>query len=529
MNPRTIAVWLPAWPVTAAALVAGRGDDVGHHPMAVLAGSRVIAVNDTARQRGIRRGQRRREAQYRCPSLLLLPRDPTAEARLFEPVILALEAVAAGVEVTRPGMAAIGARGPVRYYRGETPALAEIARALGDVPAAVLGGVMLGIADGAFAAALAARTGTVVPPGTSPGFLAPWPITTFGSSQESPLVDVLIRLGITTLGDFALLPANDVAMRFGPEGAQAQRLASGRDDRPLAVRQVPPDCDTRISFEPPLGRADAVAFSVRSAAEQFITRLSDRGVACLCAEIGIELENGERWARRWRHTVLLSSSALVDRIRWQLDGIFATDPAGGPGARESGAVTAVTLSPVEIEPLGVQQLALWGGAGERDERAELGITRIQATYGHTSVTRLIRQGGSGPAARTARIPWGEPADHAAPADRPWPTHLPAPAPTVVFDPPRPLEVLDERGRPVTVSERGVVPRPPAMLSTDGRRHRPVTDWTGPWPDTDEFWNPDAPPRHRRLRCQLVDLHGRAYLAICHAGQDPGWLLEGIYD
>lgn len=523
MSPRTIVVWLPAWPVTAAALVAGRGDDLGHHPMAVLADNRVIAANDAARQHGVRRGQRRRAAQYYCPSLLLLPRDPAAEARLFEPVIRALEAVAAGVEVTRPGMAAIGSRGPVRYYRGETPALAEIARALGDLPAAVLGGVMLGIADGVFAAALAARTGTAVPPGTSPNFLAPWPITTFGSSQESPLVDVLIRLGISTLGDFARLPASDVAMRFGPEGARAQRLASGRDDRPLAVRQAPPDCDTRISFEPPLDRADAVAFSVRSAAEQFIARLSDRGMACVCAEIGIELENGERRVRRWRHTVLLSSGALVDRIRWQLDGFFTADPAGGP---EAGAVTAVTFSPVEVEPLGFQQLTLWGGA---EDRAELGITRIQATYGHTSVTRLVRQGGSGPATRTARIPWGEPADPATPPDLPWPAHLPAPAPTVVFDPPRPLEVLDERGRPVTVSERGVVPRPPAMLSIDGRRHRPVTDWTGPWPDTDEFWNPDTPPRQLRLRCQLVDLHGRAYLAICHAGQDPGWLLEGVYD
>ena len=528
--PRTIAVWLPAWPVTAAALVAGRAGDIAHCPMAVLAGNYVIAANGVARQFGVRRGQRRREAQYRCPSVVLMPRDPAAEARVFEPVIVALETVAAGVEVTRPGMAAIGARGPARYYRGESPALAEIVRALRDVPAAAVGGVMLGIADGAFAAALAAQADAIVPPGTSPEFLAPWPITAFGSGEESPLVGVLLRLGITTLGDFAALPARDVATRFGPEGARAHRLAAGRDDRPLSARKPPPDCDIRVPFEPPLDRADAVAFSIRSAAEQFIGRLSDRGVACVCVEVGIELETGEQLVRRWRHIVLLTSGALVDRVRWQLEGLLTPGSVTDHrGPRESGAVTAVTLSPVEVEPLGAQQLALWGGAGERDERAELGIARLQATYGHASVTRLIHQGGSGPLARTARVPWGEPADPAAPANQPWPARLPTPVPTVVFDPPRPLDVLDERGHPVTISERGVVQRAPAVLGINGRQPRPVTDWAGPWPDTDEFWDPDAPPPRRRLRCQLVDLQGRAYLAVCHAGQHPDWLLEGIYD
>lgn len=528
---RTIAVWLPGWPVTAAALVAGRAEDALHLPMAVLAGSRVIATNDAARQQGVRRGQRRREAQYRCPSVLMLPRDPAAEVRAFEPVILALEAVTTGVEITRPGLAVLGARGPVRYYRGETAALAEIGRALAEVPAAVLGGVMLGLADGAFAAALAARTGTIVESGASSEFLTSWPISVFGSSEESPLVDVLLRLGVRTLGDLAGLPAGDVVARFGPEGAQAQRLASGHDDRPLAARQPPPDYEVRIPFEPPLDRADAVAFSIRSTAEEFIGGLSDRGLTCVCVEVVIELDSGEQLVRRWRHTVLLTSAALVDRIRWQLEGIFGP-PAGSAAAasfRESGSVTAVTLIPVEVVSLGTQQLTLWGGAGERDDRAELGIARIQATYGHVSVTRLVHQGGTGPADRTGRVPWGEPADPTAPADQPWPARLPSPMPTVLFDPPRPVEVLDERGCPVVVSERGVVPRPPVALSVDGHRNRPIIDWAGPWPDTEAFWNPDALPRERRLRCQLVDVHGRAYLAVCRAGSEPEWLLEGVYD
>src|SRR5579875_2081532 len=104
MNSRTIAVWCPDWPVTAAG--ASPADLV-----AVLTANRVVACSHAARVEGVRRGQRRREAQARCPELVLLARDEAAEARKFEPVVLALESVAPGVEITRPGLAAIGASG----------------------------------------------------------------------------------------------------------------------------------------------------------------------------------------------------------------------------------------------------------------------------------------------------------------------------------------------------------------------------------------------------------------------------------
>jgi len=523
--PRTIAVWLADWPVTAAASAANLSEQITDRPMAVLVGNRVVASNDAARQAGVRRGHRKREAQYRCPSLLLLPRDPAVEARAFEPVVAALEQVAAGVEITRPGLAALGARGLARYYHGEQEALAVIARTLHGAHAAAHTSVLTGIADGAFTAALAARTGEIVPAGGSPEFLAPLPITVFGSRDDTPLVDLLLRLGIRSLGAFAALPARDIAARFGPEGAWAHRVASGRDDRPLAARTPPPGCDVTVGFEPPLDRADTVAFSTRAAAEQFVEQLADRGAACVCIEVEIALETGEHIARRWRHTGLLGSVAVVDRIRWQLEGLFTIERA----AQESGAVTALTLRPIETVPVGTHQLTLWGGTGERDERAELGIARLQSTYGHASVQRLIPQGDTGPATRTATVPWGEPTEPDSPRAQPWPGRLPAPAPTVVFDPPTPLQVLDETGAPVIVTDRGALPRPPAAVSHDGRRRFPITAWTGPWPDSEQFWNPDAPADQRRVRCQLVDAAGRAYVASCRAGSEPDWLLEGVYD
>ncbi|HIM65562.1 MAG TPA: DNA polymerase Y family protein, partial [Acidimicrobiia bacterium] len=55
-------------------------------PAAVLAAGRVVAASAAARSAGVAVGQRRREAQARCPVVVVLERDEAAEARRFEVV-----------------------------------------------------------------------------------------------------------------------------------------------------------------------------------------------------------------------------------------------------------------------------------------------------------------------------------------------------------------------------------------------------------------------------------------------------------
>src|SRR5262250_1815944 len=135
MAPRMIAVWCPDWPVAAACAEAGTSAVSDQAPVAVFTANRVVACSHEARTFGVRRGLRRREAQARCPELVVLPRNEAAEARLFEPVVLTLESIAPGVEVTRPGLAAIGVRGPTRYFGSETAVLHALSRAVGAAPA----------------------------------------------------------------------------------------------------------------------------------------------------------------------------------------------------------------------------------------------------------------------------------------------------------------------------------------------------------------------------------------------------------
>ena len=144
--PRTIAVWCPDWPVAAACIdnmaslpgaadAAGPAATIAELPVAVVTANRVVASSHAARSAGVLRGLRRREAQARCPELVVLARNEAAEARLFEPVVAALESIAPGVEITRPGLAAIGARGPTRYFGGEPGVLHALSRALANRPA----------------------------------------------------------------------------------------------------------------------------------------------------------------------------------------------------------------------------------------------------------------------------------------------------------------------------------------------------------------------------------------------------------
>src|SRR5687768_16922969 len=128
--------------------------------------NRVVASSPTARAEGIGVGLRRRDAQARCPEILVLGDDPAGAARAFEPVAAALEALTPRVQLVQPGCVALPTRGPSRYHGGDL-ALARAAGLLAtsagppvESPMGPLVGV--GVADGLFAATLAARRAAAV-------------------------------------------------------------------------------------------------------------------------------------------------------------------------------------------------------------------------------------------------------------------------------------------------------------------------------------------------------------------------------
>ncbi|MFK4837669.1 hypothetical protein ACI3KY_18220, partial [Microbacterium sp. ZW T2_14] len=114
-------------------------------PIAVVERNLVVACSASARAEGVRRGQRRRDAQARCPGLILVNADAARDHRAFAPIVSMIEERAPGVQLVRPGLCALRARGPARYYGGETEAARVL---LGALREAGVDGVRAGIADG---------------------------------------------------------------------------------------------------------------------------------------------------------------------------------------------------------------------------------------------------------------------------------------------------------------------------------------------------------------------------------------------
>lgn len=522
---RVLAVWCPDWPVAAAAAAEGVA---AQRPVAVVAANHVVACSSTARAHGVRRGQRRREAQGRCPELTVLPDDPDRDARAFEPVAATVEALAPGVEVVRPGLVAVPARGPTRYFGTE----AAVAERFVDLVAAETGvECQVGTADGGFAATLAAHRGLLVAPGKTADFLAPLGIAELHQPATGPdrsaLMDLLHRLGLRTLGAFAALPVADVASRFGPDGVLAHRLARGLDERPLARRSPPADLTVTRTLAPPVERVDAAAFASREPAEQLHAALAARGLACIRLGVGARTESGEELHRVWRCAEPLSVAGIADRVRWQLDGWITSR-----SARPSAGLTVLTLVPEEVVGGQALQRGLWGETGEDDERAGRALVRVQGMLGPEAVLTGVPSGGRSPADRVRLVPWGDEPSPARTCDAPWPGLLPAPSPSRLPVRPPAAEVLDDAGGVVGVSGRGVLSGVPYRVAVDGRPPRRVLSWAGPWPTEERWWEAGGGLRCARLQAVLDAEPGDGAggpLAVLLARTDGRWQVEGIYE
>lgn len=510
---RVLVVWCPDWPVVAAGVSS-------RTPAAVVAGGRVAACNRAAREAGVRRGLKVRDAQGRCAGLVVHEDDPDAQARLFEHVVSAVEAVSPRVEVVRPGLLAIPARGPARYYGGEQAA-ADSIRAAVDTAGFECA---VGVADGSFAAALAARCqggGAIVPAGETAAFLAPQSVVVLDRPE---LTGLLVRLGIRTLGDLAALPERDVIARFGPSGGEAHRLAGGRDPRPPSPRPPGEDLSAVQEFDPPLA-TEPVVFAAKALADHLHEELAARGLVCVRVEVEATLSDGRCSSRLWRHDGLLSSTAVAERVRWQLDPLASTMSGARRDGRDDhgeGGVVRLRLIPDQIVVAGSTQLALWGADTVADAVDRV-ATRVQVMLGHAGVTRPVLSGGHGPGERVVKVPWGDRPESITTVTAPWPGQVPEPFPAVVHPRPVPVAVTDAEGRPVTVSGRCEVSAPPEELVVGGMALA-ITGWTGPWPVAARWW--DAPTARRVARFQMVTDDGRAWLLLVEGGR---WSTEASYD
>lgn len=366
------------------------------------------------------------------------------------------------IEIVRPGLCQLAIRGPSRYFGGDEAVVEQIRAAVAALDVAV----RIGVADGPFAAALAARSGLaaeqgscIVQPGGSPEFLGEHPVSSLISAgaerlgdarahrragraglthpdEVSELVDLFQRLGLSTLGSVATIDRTDMLARFGVVGVTAHRLCCGDDEAPLEPTPIPPDLMATVELDPPIDRVEAAAFVAKGLAEELHERLAYHGLACTRVRIEARTDTGVDIVRLWRHERAgaaggLTAQGLADRVRWQLDGWLrrlaeaARDAAVADGVVVDGAlqgrsddpgddwnsrgrcIVRVTLAPDEVQPDRGRQLGLWGTSGDAEDRAARVFTRVQGMLGPDAVKVAVLAGGRAPSEQVRLVPWGD--------------------------------------------------------------------------------------------------------------------------
>ena len=541
---RMVTVWFPDWPVAAA----GFPGDV---PAAVMSANRVVARTAAAATEGVVVGQRRRQTQRRCPHITLIDHDADRDAREFEPLVRAVAEISPRLDVVEPGWISLRALGPSRYFGGDAALADRLADRLAEVGGAGTTSLIpgVGIADGRFASSIAARLAVrrgrpvIVEAGESPAFCAELPIgwlQTLGESDPE-LIELFARLGLRRLGDLAALSAVDVLGRFGHVGVHAHRLASGADTRPSSTTDPAPERRLDHVLDDPAAQSSAVVFVAKQLADELAGSLGADGRVCTRLVVLLESEHGERSERSWYRSAGLTASAMVERVRWQLDAWIALPR--GSDQELTGGIALVRLTPDEVRADEGSQLGLWGGQTEADRRAARTIARLSTLTSQDAVTVPVWRGGRLPADRYEWVPAtmvdldqravSGAGSRSGSGPPPWPGALPSPSPATVFADPHPVEVLDEHGEVLRVTGRGMVSARPAMLrlltgdDASGWRRgrpRPIVAWAGPWPVEERWWEPE---RHRRLaRFQVVTDDHDGYLVVA---EHRRWWISARYD
>lgn len=152
-------------------------------------------------------------------------------ARAFLGLLDELTALCPFADPVRFGLVVLPLRGPSRFFGGDEIVLEHVrATAL-----RVTSRVHLGVADGLFAAAAAARSDVIVPSGGSDLFRRSLPI---GALQRRELATVARRLGLHTVGSFADVASARIAERFGRDALHAHRVARGEQAELQGVRDL---------------------------------------------------------------------------------------------------------------------------------------------------------------------------------------------------------------------------------------------------------------------------------------------------
>ena len=390
------------------------------------------------------------------------------------------------------------------------PALAVVtgdpAAAMEDIPLAILRQFLAdvhGVAIGRKRPARGSPTASR-PAGSWP----PWP-------ASEVTFDVLQRWGLTTLGEFAALPAADLSQRIGQDGLALQQLACGLDPRPLVPDPGVPRFIQAVDLEWPIEELEPLSFVLARLLDPLAMALerADRGAAAI--RLDLRLVDRTTHAR-----VLQLPAAMRDprvlRTLLLLDLESHPPPAG---------IDVVSIE-IDPAPARIVQYSLLERALPPAEAVATLMARLSALVGDTRCGSpalldthrpdAIDMRPFMPCSRRGRLPFlkrEQPPFPQADAER----TLEMVAVPVLrrFRPPVAVRVTVERRRPVHVA-----------IDRRGMPGGAVEQCAGPWRTSGAWWDGGGHWDRDEWDVGLSDN------SLCRLFRDRSsgvWFVEGIFD
>lgn len=411
---RMACIDLPAFPLQ---LLLRRETAWGAHPVAVVEQDRpqgrLLWVNERARAARILPGMRYAAALSLAGELRAAEVSEREIGRAVDVITRWLRRFTPEVEPAAgdPGLFWLNAAGLEGLYPS-LGAWAEQIRA-GFARARLTASVVVG--HTLFGTAALAKSALAISPAPPAVALAKAGTVTFFDTSEAerdvayqvpidrlsfaPAVrDVLEKLGVRTVGDFAALPAAGIARRLGPEAEHLHRLARGAKGL-FQPRAPEPPLEQHMHLDYTERDVTRLMAIVTCMLPRLLKTLVVRGLALTAVQLVFRLERGGTRQESLRPAApTLEAKPLLELIRLRLDSLRPEM------ARARDGVTELRLA-AEGEPAEADQLELFAEHAHRDrEAAARALARVRAVFGNDVVVRARLEEGHLPEAQFAWEP-----------------------------------------------------------------------------------------------------------------------------
>jgi protein ImuB len=510
---RVISIWLPFWKTDR---LERQGGGLKLHepsPLAVIAkgkgGKRLLALNAGAREAGLRSGMLLTDACAMLPSLTTAPHDSQAECLELKRLAASCNRFSPWTAPDEPDGLWIEATGLAHLFGGEDALLRHILHylhGLGFTARAAMAGTP-GAAWGL--ARFAKSPCLIVPPGEEARHLAPMPVKALRIDADSAAL--LVRLGLTTIGQIVRIPRASLRARLGKAITCRLDQALGRQGEALSPLMPEPVYAARLEFADPLTAMEGLEQTARILIESVAEKLKADGKGARRFSLVLfDTQNGRtemsvRMARpsgEPKHIGRVFKEKLA-----ALEGRF--DPTLG--------FDAAALYAMRAEPLQNRQTDLLdciSENGDGGERIAQFLDRVTARLGEKAATRFAFEESHWPERAASHVPAGSPARaFAAPA----------------LSMPRPLTLLP---RPEPIGVIALVPDYPPRKFVWRRCHHKVAKAEGPERISPEWWSGEQKVPSARDYYRVEDEKGQRFWLyrerVNGEGEEQRWFLHGLF-